>query len=56
MTELFEYVKDCHTEERQDMFSTIPECRICTNGLKLQEDRFHLNIRENIIIVRSVKQ
>ena len=37
MIVLFKYLKSCHTEEGQDMFSIIPECRACNNGLKLKE-------------------
>ena len=29
MTTLFKYLKGCYTEEGQDLFSIIPECRIC---------------------------
>ena len=27
MIALFKYLKDCHTEEGQDLFSIIPECK-----------------------------
>ena len=43
MMALFKYLKGCHKEERQDLFSIIPECRICNSGLKLQEARFQMN-------------
>ena len=56
MIALFKYLKDCHTEEGQDLFSIIPECRTSSNGLKLQEARFSLNIRKNFFTVRAVRQ
>ena len=34
MIELFKYLKVCHTEEGQDLFSIIPECRTRNNGPK----------------------
>ena len=49
-------MKGCHTEERQDLFSVIPECRTPNNGLKLKEARFQLNIRKNILTVRAAQQ
>ena len=54
MIALFRYLKDCLTEEEQDLFSIISECRACNNGFKLLEARFHLNIRINFLTVRSV--
>ena len=53
---LFKFLKGCHTEERQDLFLIIPECRTCNNGLKIQEAKFQLNIRKNILTVRAVQQ
>ena len=32
---LFKHLKGCHTEEGQDLFSIIPECRTLNNGVKL---------------------
>ena len=32
---LFKDFKNYHTEERQDLFLIIPECKTCDNGLKL---------------------
>ena len=37
---LFRYLKGSHTEEGQDLFLIIPECRTLNNGPKLQEARF----------------
>ena len=34
MISLFKYLKRCHTEEGQDLFSILPECRTQNNGLK----------------------
>ena len=54
MRALFKDLKGCHTEEGQDLFLIIPECRTRDNGLKLQEARFQLDIRKNILTVRAV--
>ena len=56
MIALFKYLKGCHTEEGQDLFSIFPECRTRNNGLKLQETRFLLDIRKNFLTVRAVRQ
>ena len=52
---LFKYLKGCLTEEGQNLFSIIPQCRTYNNGLELQEARFRLNIRENFLTVRAVQ-
>ena len=42
MITLFKYIlkgKGCLTEEGQNLFSIIPECRTRNNGLKLKEAR-----------------
>ena len=54
MIALFKYLKCCHTEEGQDLFSILPECRTRNRGLKLQEARFRLDIRKNFLTVRAV--
>ena len=54
MIALFKYLKGCHTEEGQDLFSILPECRTRNNGFKLQEARFQLDIRKNFLTVRAV--
>ena len=56
MIALFKYLKGCNTEEGQDLFSIIPECRIRSNELKLKEARFWLDIRKNFLTVRAVRQ
>ena len=56
MIALFKYLKGCHTEDGQDLFSIILECRTRNNGLKLKEARFLLNIRKNVPAVRAVWQ
>ena len=56
MIALFQYLKGCHTEEGQDLFLILPECRTWNNGLKLQEARFWLDIRKNLLTVRAVLQ
>ena len=56
MIALFKYLKGCHTEEGQDLFSIIPEYRTRNNGLKLKEARFQLNLKKNFLTVRAVRQ
>ena len=56
MTALFKYLKGCHTEEGQDLFLILPECRTRNNGLKLQEARFRLDIMKHFLTVRAVRQ
>ena len=56
MIALSKYLKGCHTEEGQDLFSILPECRTRNNGYKLQEARFWLDIRKNVLTVRAVPQ
>ena len=53
MIALFKYLKGCHTEEGQGLFSIIPECRTWN---KLQEVRFCLDIRKTFLTVRVVQQ
>ena len=55
MIALFKYLK-CHTEEGQDLFSILPECRTRNKGLKLQEARLWLDIKKNFLTVRAVRQ
>ena len=38
------------------LFSIIPECRTCNSALNLQEARFWLNSRENVLTIRAVRQ
>ena len=54
MIALLKYLKGCHTEECQDLFLILPECRTRNKGLKLQEGRFRLDIRKNVLTVRAV--
>ena len=56
MIALFKDLKGCHTEGGQDLFSILPECRTQSNGLKLREAIFRLDIRKNILTVRAVQQ
>ena len=56
MIALLKYLKGSPTEEGQDLFSIIPECRTHNNGLKLQEARIWLNMRKNFLTVRAVRQ
>ena len=50
MIALFKYLKGCHTEEGQDLFWIVPECRTRNNGLKLKEARLWLNIKKNFLL------
>uniref|UniRef100_A0A670KJQ5 Reverse transcriptase domain-containing protein n=1 Tax=Podarcis muralis TaxID=64176 RepID=A0A670KJQ5_PODMU len=54
MIAMFKYIKGCHIEEGERLFSAAPEKRTRSNGSKLQERRFHLNIRKNFLTVRAV--
>uniref|UniRef100_A0A670J9Y2 Reverse transcriptase domain-containing protein n=1 Tax=Podarcis muralis TaxID=64176 RepID=A0A670J9Y2_PODMU len=56
MIAMFKYIKGCHIEEGERLFSAAPEKRTRSNGSKLQERRFHLNIRKNFLTVRAVRQ
>ncbi|KAF7241729.1 putative RNA-directed DNA polymerase from transposon BS [Varanus komodoensis] len=54
MIAFFKYLKDCHKERGQDLISVIPEYRTWSNGLKLQEARFRLDIRKNFLTYRCI--
>ena len=56
MVALFKYLKGCHSEVGQDVFSIISECRTCNHGLKIEEGWFQLNIRKNFLTIRAVRQ
>ncbi|XP_077772840.1 uncharacterized protein LOC114582471 [Podarcis muralis] len=56
MIAMFKYIKGCHIEEGERLFSAAPEKRTWSNGSKLQERRFHLNMRKNFLTVRAVRQ
>ena len=53
---MFKYLKGCHVEEGTGLFSTAPDTRTRSNGFKVQEKRFHLNLRKNFLIVRAGQQ
>uniref|UniRef100_A0A803TCK4 Reverse transcriptase domain-containing protein n=1 Tax=Anolis carolinensis TaxID=28377 RepID=A0A803TCK4_ANOCA len=53
---MYEYVRGSHREERASLFAAALETRTWNNGFKLQERRFHLNIRKNFLTVRAVRQ
>ena len=50
MIAFFKYLKDCHTEDGQDLLSIIPECRTHNNGFKFQETRFQLSIKKSFLL------
>ena len=56
MTALFKFLNCCHTEEEQDLFSVIPECRTWSYGLNLPGARFRVNIRKNSLTAKAVQQ
>uniref|UniRef100_A0A803TH73 Reverse transcriptase domain-containing protein n=1 Tax=Anolis carolinensis TaxID=28377 RepID=A0A803TH73_ANOCA len=56
MIAMYKYVRGSHREEGARLFSAALETRTRNNGFKLQERRFHLNIRKNFLTVRAVQQ
>lgn len=56
MIAMFKYLKGCHREEGASLFAAALETRTRSNGFKLQERRFHLNIRRHFLTVRAVRQ
>ncbi|XP_062830616.1 V-set and transmembrane domain-containing protein 5 isoform X1 [Anolis carolinensis] len=54
MIAMYKYVKESHREEGASLFSAALQTRTWNNGFKLQERRFHLNIRKNFLTVRAV--
>uniref|UniRef100_A0A803T676 Alpha-1,4 glucan phosphorylase n=1 Tax=Anolis carolinensis TaxID=28377 RepID=A0A803T676_ANOCA len=58
MIAMYKYVKGSHREEGESLFSAALQTRTqWNNGFKLQERRFHLNIRKNFLTVRrAVRQ
>ena len=53
---LFRYLKGCHREEGAHLFLAASEGRTRTNGYKLQERRFRLDIRKKFLTARAVRQ
>uniref|UniRef100_A0A803T8E9 Reverse transcriptase domain-containing protein n=1 Tax=Anolis carolinensis TaxID=28377 RepID=A0A803T8E9_ANOCA len=53
---MYKYVRGSHREEGTSLFSAALQTRMRNNGFKLQERRFHLNIRKNFLTVRAVQQ
>uniref|UniRef100_A0A803TIG3 Reverse transcriptase domain-containing protein n=1 Tax=Anolis carolinensis TaxID=28377 RepID=A0A803TIG3_ANOCA len=57
MIAMYKYVNGSHREEGASLFSAALQTRTRNNGFKLQERRFHLNIRKNFLTVRrAVRQ
>uniref|UniRef100_A0A803T918 Reverse transcriptase domain-containing protein n=1 Tax=Anolis carolinensis TaxID=28377 RepID=A0A803T918_ANOCA len=56
MIAMYKYMKGSHREEGASLFSAALQTRTRNNGFKLQERRFHLNIRKNFLTVRAVRQ
>ena len=52
---VFRYLKGCHREKRGKLFSLPSEDRTRSNGLKLQQGRFRLDVRRQFLTVRVVK-
>ncbi|XP_050815707.1 uncharacterized protein LOC127054065 [Gopherus flavomarginatus] len=55
MTAVFRYLKGCHQEEGENLFTLASNDRTRSNGLKLQQGRFRLDIRKKFLTVRVVK-
>uniref|UniRef100_K7F0M3 Reverse transcriptase domain-containing protein n=1 Tax=Pelodiscus sinensis TaxID=13735 RepID=K7F0M3_PELSI len=55
MIPVFWYLKGCHKEEGENLFTLASEDRTRSNGLKLQQGRFGLDIRKRLLTVRVVK-
>ena len=51
---LLNYLKGCHTEKGQDLFSLVPDCRPPNHGHKFLEARVRLKIKKNFPSVRAV--
>ena len=56
MIAIFKYLKGCHLEDGAELFSVAPEGRTRTNGFKLIQKKFRLNIRKKFLTVRAVPQ
>ena len=55
MIAVFRYLKGCHQEEGENLFTLASNDRTRSNGLKLQQGRFRLDIRKKFLTVRVVK-
>uniref|UniRef100_K7EZH6 Reverse transcriptase domain-containing protein n=1 Tax=Pelodiscus sinensis TaxID=13735 RepID=K7EZH6_PELSI len=55
MIAVFRYLKGFHKEEGENLFILASEDRTRSNGLKLQQGRFRLDIRKKFLTVRVVK-
>ena len=55
MIAVFKYLKGCHLEEGRELFQLAAEDRTRGNGLKLQAERFRLDIRKKFFSVRVVR-
>lgn len=55
MKGFFKYLKGCYKEEGEHLFSLPADNRVWTNGMKLKQRRFRLDIRKNVIAVRTVQ-
>lgn len=50
--DLFKYLKDCNMEEGTNWFQTVSKNRTRSNGYKLQEKIFRLDIRKKFLTIR----
>uniref|UniRef100_A0A8C3I6M2 Reverse transcriptase domain-containing protein n=1 Tax=Chrysemys picta bellii TaxID=8478 RepID=A0A8C3I6M2_CHRPI len=55
MIAVFRYLKGCHKEEGENLFTLASKDRTRSNGLKLHQGRFRLDIRKKFLTVRMVK-
>ena len=56
MIAVFNYIKGRLVEEGASLFTEALESRTRSNGLKLQERRFHLNSRKPFLMGRAVRK
>jgi len=55
MIAVFKYLKGCHKDEGENLFILASGDRTRTNGLKLQQGRFRLDIRKKFLTVSVVE-
>ena len=56
MIAIFKYLKGCHLEDGAELFSVAPEGWTRTNGFKLIQKNFQLNILKKFLTVRAIPQ
>lgn len=56
MIAAFKYLKGCCKEDGVQLFSLAVKGRMQSNGFRLQETKFRLDIQKNFLSVKEVKQ